>query len=78
MAGTVSNLASIYRAWLDCASQGRRNDLSKYIRSTYTYNGQEFETQTFLTLVYREANRFAGFTINVDAVLIDDSAQCLA
>ncbi|KAK3176897.1 hypothetical protein OEA41_008223 [Lepraria neglecta] len=78
MAGTVSDLASIYRAWLDCTSQGRWNDLPKYMHSTYTYNGQEFDPQTFVTLVQREANRFAGFTINVDAILIDDGAQCLS
>ena len=78
MAGTISDLASIYRAWLDCTSQERWNDLPKYMHSTYTYNDREFDPQTFVTLVQREANRFAGFTINVDAVLIDDDAQCIA
>lgn len=78
MADTMSDLASIYRAWLDCTSQGRWNDLLKYTHSTYTYNSQEFDPQAFLTLVQKEANRFAGFTINVDAILTDDGAQCIA
>ncbi|KAL8705618.1 MAG: hypothetical protein Q9201_001255 [Fulgogasparrea decipioides] len=78
MTRTVSDLASIYRAWLDCTSQGRWSDLPQYMHWTYTYNDKEFDPQTFVSLVQREASRFAGFTINVDTILIDGGAQCLA
>ena len=51
IARTVSDLSSIYRAWLDYTSQGRWNDLSKYMHSIYNYNRQDFDTQTFVILV---------------------------
>lgn len=67
-----SHSVSMYEAPLlaaFCTSQGRWNDLPKYMHSTYTYNGQEFDPQTFVTLVQREVNRLAGFPINVDVIL---------
>ncbi|KAI3320948.1 hypothetical protein HD806DRAFT_546767 [Xylariaceae sp. AK1471] len=74
----MSDLASTYRAWLDCISQGDWDGLLKYMQSTYSYNGKEFTPNEFSKFVQSEASRFAGYTIAVDTILVDDDAQCLA
>lgn len=74
----MSSLATTYRDWLACISQGRWEELPKSMHSTYSYNGKVFTPEGFAGFVQREAGRFAAYTIIVDTILVDEEAQCLA
>ncbi|TRX88338.1 hypothetical protein FHL15_010776 [Xylaria flabelliformis] len=74
----MSDIASTYRSWLDCINQRDWNGLVKYMHSTYMYNGKEFTPNGFAEFVQWESKRFAGYTITVDTIIVDDEAQCLA
>jgi predicted ester cyclase len=75
---TMYDLASTYRAWLDCTSQGKWDELLTYMHSIYNYNGKNFTAEDFAEFVKKEANRFSSYTITMDTILVNDDAQCIA